>query len=107
MARRFLSGGTSMAPDARKRTPKPAVVAALYERTGMPLSALAERIGIAERTLRSYKSAAGSHLDIPYPVQYCIEVIADAEDARRASGGKHNRKISATRRDGGAQARRF
>lgn len=82
-------------PDARHHNTDPAFAAKLMTDTGMTQRELAERVDVAERTLRCYKtpdSSGNPQLPMPYAVQYALESIVDgSRRTNRRSAGRPDR----------------
>lgn len=60
-------------PDARQHRPDPAYLRELLARAGISQRAAARALDLDERSIRYY--AAGEK-EMPYTVQYCLEVLA-------------------------------
>lgn len=59
-------------PDPAKYTPDPAYAKALISATGMTLSDISAKVGLASSTLRNYTSGRTT---MSYPDQYLIETV--------------------------------
>lgn len=70
--------GPPKRPDAVWHKPDPTYLRELLERAGLSQRGAARQLGLAERTMRYY--LAGEQ-EAPYPVQYCLEVLAAAGPA--------------------------
>jgi transcriptional regulator with XRE-family HTH domain len=70
--------GAMKRPDAKWHRPEPAYLRELLERAGLSQRGAARVLGLTDRTMRHY--ASGDH-PMPYPVQYCLEVLAAAGPA--------------------------
>lgn len=66
-------------PDATKYNPDPDYLRGLIERAGISQNKAAQIIGISSRVMRQYLANrdAKTALEVPYPVQYCLERIND------------------------------
>lgn len=64
---------TIQRPDARQHRPEPCYVRELLARAGISQRAAARTLDLDERTMRYY---ASGDKPMPYPVQYCLEVLA-------------------------------
>lgn len=67
-----------MRPNAAFHRPDPQYLRMLIGIAGLTQKTAAERIGIHERTMRQYLADrnAATALVAPYPVQYCLEQLA-------------------------------
>ena len=80
-----------MIPDATKHNPDPEYLRGLISKVRVSQRKIAPIIGIYERTLRAYlaKRSSNSALDAPYPVQFCLEVLALSKQPTCAVCGYH------------------
>jgi hypothetical protein len=67
-----------MKPDASKHNPDPAYLRELIKQSGLGIRETARRLGISDRHFRAYIAdpEAKSFQRCPYPVQFCLEVMA-------------------------------
>ena len=65
-------------PDATLHNPDPRYLRSLVAQTELTQREIARRIGISERTLRTFLADRGAATagSAPYAVQYCLEVLA-------------------------------
>jgi len=63
-----------MSPDTSKYNPNPDYLRALIEKSGLSQRAAAKKIGVSERSMRSYISNRDPS-KAPYPVQFCLESL--------------------------------
>ena len=68
-----------MKPDATKHNPDPGYLRDLITKSGLSQREVARRLGLSERYIRQLLASrdAKTALEAPYPVQYCIEQLAD------------------------------
>lgn len=72
-----------MKPDASQHNPDPAYLRQLVAEAGLTQNDAAATIGCSPRAFRSYLSTARDHVDAPYSVQFCLEVLAGTWAKRR------------------------
>jgi len=67
-----------MTPDATKYKPDPEYLRFLLKKAGIGQRKAAQIIGINERSMRQYFAdrKAATALNVSYPVQFCLEVLA-------------------------------
>lgn len=64
-------------PDASLHNPAPEYLRGLLASAGLSQREAARRLGLTERMMRYYVSEnPASYRPAPYPVQYCLEVLA-------------------------------
>ena len=64
-------------PNIKNYNPDPNYIRGLILESGLSQRKVAEILGINERTIRYYCSQESNRTECPYPVQYCIEALAD------------------------------
>lgn len=69
----------SAKPDASNHNPDPAYLRGLLDNAGISQREAAKLLGISERMMRYYlaEEDSGSHRSAPYPIQFCIEALAE------------------------------
>ena len=70
--------GLHVYPNIEKYNPDATYIRKLITQTGMTQAQVAKELGISERSLRLYiaRPSAGNKYDIPYCVQYTLEMLA-------------------------------
>jgi transcriptional regulator with XRE-family HTH domain len=72
-------------PDSSKHNPDPNYLRELVKQTGLSQRECARRLGVYERLFRMYLADTNIKSSQPctYPVQFCLEVLADVESRKR------------------------
>jgi len=62
--------------------PNPDYLKSLIEKSGISQRKAAKCIGISERVMRQYLAnrSAATAIEAPYPVQFCLENLAEESD---------------------------
>ena len=72
-----------MKPNSGNYNPSPLYLRSLIEQTGLSQRKAAKVIGVSERVMRNYLSLnTNDYTKCPYPVQYCLECLANKKDSR-------------------------
>lgn len=66
-----------MTPNAANHCPAPVYLRHLLTVAGLTQNAAANLVGISHRQMRYYLSETMTHVDAPYSVQYCLEMLAN------------------------------
>ena len=72
-----------MKPNSENYNPSPLYLRSLIEQTGLSQRKAAKVIGVSERVMRNYLSLnQNDYTKCPYPVQFCLECLANKKDSR-------------------------
>ena len=71
-----------MTPDASNYNPDPQYLWSLMERTGKPLREVARLIGVNRGTLKGWLAPDKPESQAPYPVQFCLEALANTNQTK-------------------------
>ena len=67
-----------MKPNSDNYNPSPVYLRSLIEQTGLSQRKAAKVIGVSERVMRNYLSLnPNDYTKCPYPVQFCLECLAN------------------------------
>ncbi len=74
-----------MMPDSSKHNPDPDYLKGLIQKARISQREAAKRIGVDERLFRMYLANrnANSAQNCTYPVQFCLEVLAEIESLKK------------------------
>ena len=72
-----------MIPNSDNYNPSPVYLRSLIEQTGLSQRKTAKVIGVSERVMRNYLSLnPNDYTKCPYPVQFCLEYLANKKDSQ-------------------------
>ena len=75
-----------MKPNSDNYNPSPVYLRSLIEQTGLSQRKAAKVIGVSERVMRNYLSLnQNDYTKCPYPVQFCLECLANKKDLHSPS----------------------